>query len=81
MFGLSALWHKVRRGSFYEKHYETTAVNVDRIYVLIGYFVIGLLLALIYPIGYNCEYPMKEGPRFGAIMGLLGLFPATIIVF
>ena len=80
MFGISALWHKIVMGSFYGNHYEAIATNVDLLYVLIGYLVIGLLMAFIYPIGYKGGSPLKEGPRFGALIGLVGLLPMTLIV-
>ena len=80
MFGLSTLWHKVIMVNFYGKHYKSIVENVDIIYVLCGYLVLAYLMSLIYPIGYKGGSPLKEGSRFGVIMGLVMLMPMTIIV-
>lgn len=73
VIGLSALWHRAIMPGFYEKHYEAAALHGNRLCILIGFFVIGVLLSLIYTIGCKCGAPLKEGPRCAVIMGLVGL--------
>ena len=73
MWLLAGLWHELLNAAFYQSETEATHEGIE--IILIAYFVLGLLMAYIYPKGYKGGRPVVEGLKFGAIMGLLWVFP------
>ncbi len=82
MFSLSGLWYMV----FMPEYYSIQFADVNRaqplfIWIVFGYLVMSFLLSYIYPAGYKGESPVKEGLRFGFIMGLLIAIPTGLILY
>jgi hypothetical protein len=73
MWLLAGLWHQLIMAGFYKQ--ETHASHEGTGIILIAYVILGLLMALIYPIGYKGKPPWIEGLRFGALVGILWVFP------
>ena len=49
--------------------------------IALGYLVLGLLMAYIYPKGYSGGSPLGEGLKFGAIIGLLWWLPTNLVLY
>ena len=48
-------------------------------FVMLGYLILDFLMALVYPMGYKGGSPLKEGFRFGALIGLIWVLPISVI--
>lgn len=78
---LALLWHTVLMESFYATQSAAVArEQPDEIFIVLGYVVLGLLMAIIYPTGYKGGPPLQEGFRFGALMGLLWILPWSLVI-
>lgn len=82
-FLLSGGWHVVVMADFYGTHMEAVArpeAEVDMVMIFLGYVVLGLLMAYVFPIGAKGGPPVAEGFRFGAVIGLLWVLPWSLII-
>ena len=70
MFLLSGLWHVLILGDFYRSLTPMVRKQYQMPYIALGYFVFAVLMAYIYPKGYQGGNPVPEGLRFGILMGL-----------
>ena len=82
MFSLSGLWYMVLMPEYYSVQFA----DVERTeplftWIVLGYLVVSFLLAYIYPFGFKGNSPMKEGLRFGFIMGLIIALPLGLIFY
>ncbi|MEM7343310.1 MAG: hypothetical protein AAF485_03640 [Chloroflexota bacterium] len=57
-----------------------TKAEPDFALLTLNHVVFALLLAYIYPIGYQGGSPVGEGFRFGVLMGLVMFVPTGLIV-
>ncbi len=81
MMFLSGLWHGLAMRDFYATHSPTLReVPLLRI-IGLGYFLLGVLMAVIYPKGYEGGSPWLEGMRFGMFMGLLFTLPRGLVLY
>ena len=80
-FLLSGLWHVVLMGDYYES--VTAGGREAPIMSAVGlaYLVVGVIMAYMYPKGYEGGSPLAEGLKFGAIIGLLWWFPTNLILY
>ena len=73
MFTLSGLWYMVIMREFYAS--QNASIMHDPVsifpFILLGYAVLSLIMAYMYPLGYKGGTPAKEGLRFGILVGLL----------
>jgi len=61
-FLLAVLWHLFLLADFYEVQSQALAREEPNMAVIIvGYLILGFLMALVYPIGYKGGSPVKEG--------------------
>lgn len=72
-FILSGVWHL---GLMKDVYYTAASVNVARPepilpLIFLSYLVIALVMAYLYPFGYQGGSPVKEGLRFGIPFGLI----------
>ena len=74
------LWHRVILGDFYAAQTQLTREETNVPFVVLGVLVLTFLMALIYPIGYKGGSPIKEGLRFGALIGLIWIFPMSLVM-
>jgi len=80
MFILSGLWHRVILKSFYTEHLTSTLAEPNILFIVLGYLILAALMAYLYPLGYKGGSPLKEGLRFGIIIGLLWYLPFNVIM-
>ena len=79
-FALGWLWHTQLMGDFYSTHSAALARSEPNItLVALGSLVLGILMAYTYPIGYKGGSAVKEGFKFGALIGLIWTLPLSLI--
>ena len=80
-FLLSGLWHVVLMGEYYESVTVGGREAPLMWAVGLGYLVVGIIMAYMYPKGYEGGSPVGEGLKFGAIIGLLWWLPTNIVLY
>ena len=79
-FLLGGFWHTWLMADFYETHAAALARPEPNVMmVALGSLVIAVLMAYTYPIGYKGGSAVKEGFRFGALVGLIWVLPVSLI--
>ncbi len=79
-FLLGGFWHVWLMADFYETHAAALARPEPNVMmVALGSLVIAVLMAYTYPIGYKGGSAVKEGFRFGALVGLIWVLPLSLI--
>lgn len=73
MWVFSGLWHNLILANFYAT--ETGASHEGIGLLLIAYLILALFMAYLYPRIYKGGGPAIEGLKFGALIGLLWVFP------
>ena len=73
MWVISGIWHNLILANFYSRETEATHEGIG--ILLIAYLVLSLIMSYMYPLGYKGGRPTIEGLRFGALIGLLWVFP------
>jgi len=82
MWLLSGLWHVLIMGDFYAENAGPLAYEAPKmLFIIIGYAILTILMVYIYTQGYKGGSPLKEGLRFGAVMGLLWILPFNVIIY
>ena len=54
--------------------------QVNFLFIVLGYGALAFLMSYAYPIGYKGGTPVKEGLRFGILVGLLVALPLNLIL-
>ena len=85
MFLLAFAWHQPIMGEFYANN-PGAAGSVARAepivwMIAVGYVVLALLMAYIYPKGVEGGSTLMEGFKFGALIGLLWVLPHSIVMY
>ena len=81
MFLLGGLWHMSIMSSFYaEKSVAAPLPEPKLQFIVLGYLILGVLMAYIFPKGYGGGGTVSEGLRFGAVMGLLWVLPHAVVL-
>lgn len=57
-----------------------TKAEPNLLLMMLNHVVFALLLAYIYPFGYQGGSPVSEGARFGVLMGLVMFVPTGLVV-
>ncbi len=73
MWLLAGLWHKVIMAQFYID--ETAASHEGTGIIFIAYLILAGLMLLLYPRTHWFENRVLSGLLFGAVVGLLWVFP------
>ena len=82
MFLLSGLWYTLIMADFYEANSPSTAFAEPKMqFIVLGYLILALLMAYIYPLGHKGGSPLIEGLKFGVVMGLLWILPIGVVLF
>ena len=81
MSALAALWHGWLLHAFYSEHMPLLRQTPVLRLIGLGYFVLALVMAVIYPKGYEGGSPWFEGLRFGALMGVLFTLPRGLVLY
>lgn len=80
MFALSGLWHIVLLGDFYSSNDVALArTEPNMLFVVLGVFILTFIMAIIYPSVYKCGSLLKEGFRFGAVIGIIWALPMQLV--
>ena len=78
-FVLAGLWHVVLLGDFYRTNDVALArAEQNMLFVALGQLILAFLMAFAYPIGYKGGSPVKEGFRFGALIGIIWMLPWSV---
>ena len=81
MWGLGGIWHMLIMGSFYEGMLTSVAkAQPSMVMVGLGYLIVALVMAHMFPHGYKGTNATGEGARFGAFVGLLWWLPALLVL-
>ena len=80
MLFLSWLWHEAILGGFYIEHLKSRLAEPNVLFIVIGYLILAALMTYLYPLGYKGGLPLKEGLRFGVIIGLLWFLPFNVLM-
>ena len=81
MLILGFLWHTVIMGDFYDTHLAAVARDEPMMpFVILGYLVLALLMAYMFPLGYKGGSAVTEGLRFGILIGLLWILPLQLVL-
>ena len=81
MFLLGGLWHMSIMNTFYEEHSAASPLNEPKLqFIVLGYLILGFLMAYIFPKGYRGGGAVGEGLRFGAVIGLLWVLPHAVVL-
>ena len=73
-------WHLFLLADFYRAQAQAVArEEPNYVFVFVGLLILYFLMALVYPIGYKGGSPVKEGFRFGALIGLIWVLPVSVI--
>jgi len=72
MWVFSGIWHNLILANFYG---STGAEHEGIGILLIAYIILALFMAYLYPQLYKGGSPVIEGLKFGALIGLLWVFP------
>lgn len=73
MWALAGIYHKVVAATFYGA--ETGAEHEGVVVIFLAYLVLGFLMTYLYRQLYKTGADWKSGLKFGAIIGLLWVFP------
>lgn len=73
MWVISGLWHNLILANFYASETEATHEGIG--ILIIAYLILGLFMAYLYPRFFQGGRPAIEGLKFGALIGLLWVFP------
>jgi hypothetical protein len=75
MWVIAGIWHNLIMANLYKSVHAThDGIGL----LLIAYLVLALIMSYIYPLGYKGGKPIIEGLKFGAIIGILWVFPHGI---
>ncbi len=72
MWVIAGIWHNLIMANLYESVHAT---HDGLGLLLVAYFVLALLMAFMYPLGFKGGKSVSEGLRFGIIIGILWVFP------
>ena len=72
MWIIAGIWHNLIMANLYK---DVHATHEGLGVLLVAYFILALIMAYIYPLGYKGKSTVIEGLRFGNIIGLLWVFP------
>jgi len=81
MFALSWVWHEALMADFYQMAEYPMRDSPMMWAVAAGYGVLALLMAWIYPKGYEGGASWVEGAKFGAVIGILWIVPWQLIMY
>lgn len=73
MWALAGLWHKILAVAFYTR--ETHASHEGVGIILVAYLILGLLMTYLFPAPKPDHNLLVAGLIFGAIIGVLWVFP------
>ncbi len=82
MFILSGIWHNFVVMDYNMATYADVNLPEEEfslLYIVIGYLILSFMMSYMYPMGTGEGSAVKEGLRFGAMMGIFMAFPRAFI--
>ena len=82
MYILSFLWFVPLMGEFYAEYYAEVNLPEEEFsmtLIVVGYLIQAFMMSYIFPIGFGGGSAVKEGLRFGIILGSLFALPGAFI--
>lgn len=81
-FPLSLVWHVLLMSDFYDTASAGTMREPPLFWsVILGYVVVAVIMAYMYPKGYEGGSPLAEGFKFGAVIGILWWLPTQLVLY
>jgi len=72
-------WHLFLLADFYQAQSQALAREEPNfVFIFVALLILYFLMALVYPMGYKGGSPVKEGFRFGALIGLIWVLPRSV---
>lgn len=82
MFLLSWVWHELLFADFYADTSPGSFREAPLLWAVgLGYAVLALLMAWMFPKGYQGGSSVAEGVRFGMVMALVWILPLQLVLF
>jgi hypothetical protein len=82
MFLLGGLWHALLLKDFYAAQFGATARSEPAVFFsFLGYLSLAILMSLVFPAANKGGSALKEGSRFGTLMGLLSHLPFSLVFY
>ena len=82
---LAGLWYEILMKDWYADHPGMSELILRAkpllLYIGLGYLVLAALMAYIYPKGIEGTNKVINGLKFGALMGLLWIFPIHLVLY
>lgn len=82
MFILSYVWHVPLMGEYYAENYAEVNLPEEEfsmLYLITGYLIMSFMMSYMYPLGFGGGSAIKEGLRFGAMLGIFMSFSKAFI--
>jgi hypothetical protein len=79
MLVLAISWH-VAAASTYREEIAAVRETAHVDLIALGYLILGVMMAIIYPKGYSGGSPLLEGFRFGAMAGVMVGLPHNLVM-
>ncbi|MEE9465073.1 MAG: hypothetical protein V3W14_05825 [Candidatus Neomarinimicrobiota bacterium] len=80
MYVISFIWYYFIITGYNEVQFaEVAREEMSMTLITLGYLVLTFLMSYMYPIGYGGGPPLKEGMRFGVLLGLIVSIPTALI--
>ncbi len=77
MWIVAGIWHNLIMVNLYESvHAKHEGLGL----MLVGYFILALFMAYLYPLFQKAENIVLNGLLFGGIIGLLWVFPHELVM-
>ncbi len=73
MWGVAGLWHELVMAQFYTRQAHATHEGTG--IILLAYLILAALMVYLYPRFSGSSRYFQEGAKFGALIGLLWVFP------
>lgn len=83
MFLFGYIWHEMIISGYNAMQYADVMRPMEDfsiVHIVIGYLILAFMMSYIYPLGYKGGPFIKEGLRFGVILGLLYTLPRAFIL-
>ena len=81
-FLLSFVWHVLLMSDFYDAASAGPMRDPPLFWaVIVAYVIVGLVMAYMYPKGFEGGSPLGEGLKFGIIIGLLWWLPTNLVFY
>ena len=79
-FALSMVWHTMLMAGAYEAAGEMRDPPLFWA-VITGYLIVALIMAYMYPKGYEGGSPVSEGFKFGAMIGIVWWLASQLVLY